>query len=59
MGLASSVKAINGATMDSSSEEEVAIMLIYISSGHGFSCELVQQVVTLKIETTSRYSGPC
>jgi len=59
VGLASNVEAINGVTMDSSSEEDVAIMFIYISRGHGFFCELVQRVVTLKIETRSRYSGPC
>ncbi|CAN5967878.1 unnamed protein product [Sphagnum jensenii] len=59
VGLASSAEAISGAAMDSSSEEEVAAMLICISSGHGFSCEPVQQAVTLKTETGSRYSGSC
>jgi hypothetical protein len=59
VGLASSAEAISGAAMDSSSEEEVAAMLICISSGHGFSCEPVQQAVTLKTETGSTYSGSC
>jgi len=59
VGLASSAEAVSGAAMDSSSEEEVAAMLICISSGHGFSCEPVQQAVTLKTETGSRYSGSC
>jgi hypothetical protein len=40
--LASSVEGISGATIDNISEEEVVAMFICISSGHGFSCELVQ-----------------
>lgn len=49
---------MNGATMDNRSEKGVASMFICISNGHGFSCELVQLEITLKIEIRSRYNGP-
>jgi hypothetical protein len=44
--------------MDNISEDGMAAMLICISSPYGFSCELVQQAITLKTKIGSRYSGP-
>jgi len=57
--LACSADTISGAAMDSSSEEEVAAMLICISSGHGFSCGPNQQTVAVKCETENRHGGSC
>jgi len=44
--------------MDNRSEHGVATMFICISGPYGFSCELVQQTITLKTEIGSKYSGP-
>ncbi|CAK9204226.1 unnamed protein product [Sphagnum troendelagicum] len=57
--LACGADAISGAAMDGSSEEEVAAMLICISSGHGFSCGSNQQTVAVKCETENRHGGSC
>ncbi len=50
--------AISGATMESRSDNGMAAMLICISGPYGFSCELVQQAITLKTKIGSKYSGP-
>jgi hypothetical protein len=44
--------------MDSRSDNGMAAMLICISGPYGFSCELVQQAITLKTKIGSKYSGP-
>jgi len=44
--------------MNNISENGMAPMLICINGPYGFSCELVQQAITLKTKIGSKYSGP-